>query len=149
MAGLRRALQNHPAETYLPEEGKKPSILVDFDGVINSYKSGWDKHSPGIIKDPPTDGVKDALEHLRKSYILIVFSTRAETEEGKAAIDKYLKEHGLRDYFLCITHRKLPSKFIIDDRAISFKGDWQEVIQNIENYQHWHNKEVACQNRDK
>ena len=36
--------------------GKK-TVVFDFDGVIHSYKSGW-QGSATIIPDPPVPGIK-------------------------------------------------------------------------------------------
>ena len=42
----------------------KKIVVMDFDGVIHSYKSGW----KGVteIPDPPVEGVKEFIEELRK-----------------------------------------------------------------------------------
>ena len=39
------------------------TVLFDFDGVINSYKSGWEGY--GIISDPPVEGIKEAIDEIR------------------------------------------------------------------------------------
>jgi len=35
----------------------KPILLIDFDGVIHSYTSGW--QGAGVISDPPVEGAFD------------------------------------------------------------------------------------------
>ena len=34
----------------------KRTIIVDFDGVINSYISGWNDDGPLALPDPPVEG---------------------------------------------------------------------------------------------
>ncbi|MEK8018006.1 MAG: AAA family ATPase [Candidatus Parabeggiatoa sp.] len=104
----------------------KPTILVDFDGVINSYRSGWQKNE-AYLPDLPVLGAQAALSLLSQQYKVVVFSTRARTEAGKQAIESYLKKYGI--YFDQITNRKLPAVMSIDDRAIRFRN-WQQALKD-------------------
>lgn len=58
----------------------KQTVVFDFDGVIHSYISGWQ----GIttIPDPPVPGIAEAIQNIRKHYVVAVVSTRCSTPEG-------------------------------------------------------------------
>lgn len=100
----------------------KPTILVDFDGVIHQYSRGW---ADGTAYDPPMSGAKEALEALEeKGYQVIIFSSR-DWED----IEDWLKEHDFPDY--PITDVKEPAVAIIDDRAIRFH-DWAQTRKDVE-----------------
>ena len=42
------------------------SVILDFDGVIHSYASGW--QGTTVIHDPPVDGMREAIAEIRKEY---------------------------------------------------------------------------------
>lgn len=45
----------------------QPRIVFDFDGVINSYKSGWT--GVDVIPDEPVKGIKKVLDNLKEKRI--------------------------------------------------------------------------------
>ena len=104
----------------------KPTILVDFDGVIHSYTSGW----KGIdqIPDEPVEG---ALEWLRElvdtdKFIVCIYSSRSKEAAGRIAMAEWIahwqgiKELPLTEYWMPETK---PAAFLtLDDRCIQFRG---------------------------
>ncbi|MDC3414536.1 hypothetical protein NC797_16665 [Aquibacillus sp. 3ASR75-11] len=40
----------------------KRTIVFDFDGVINSYRSGW--KGAEVLPDPPVSSMKETIEEL-------------------------------------------------------------------------------------
>jgi len=120
----------------MPKKSRKPNLVVDFDGTIQTYASGW--QGPDNIPDPPTKDVKKALDILKNSFRIIIFSVRAETEEGAKGIEAYMEKHNL--YYDKIQITK-PIGLIIDDNCIRFEGDWSKTLQQIADFQHWQKKE--------
>ena len=102
----------------------KQSIMVDFDGVLNDYQY-YDKHNLPKIKD----GAKEFVEELSKNYVLVIFTTREKNQTKK-----WLKENGLDKYFEDITSVKYPATIYLDDRAIQFRGDFNETLKDIKNF---------------
>ena len=100
---------------------------MDFDGVVHSYSSGWCGEE--VIPDPPVHGTKEAIARLRKTYKVVVHSTRCRTEEGRKAIAAWLKKHSIEVDEVC--EHKPPAMVYVDDRAVRFRGDWDEVIVAI------------------
>lgn len=121
----------------------KFTLAVDFDGTLNSYESGF--ISPSEIPDPPVKGAKEALDLLSKHFDIVIFSVRAETKEGKKAIEDYMEKHKLP--FREVTDRK-PSGLIIDDNCLTFKGSWPKMVKEIASFTHWKdNKNVTKNNK--
>ena len=103
------------------------TVCLDFDGVIHSYLSGW--QGAEHIPDPPIHGVRDAIAHLRKRYRVVVHSARASTDQGIAAIARWLERHNIEVDEICSA--KPPAFVYVDDRGIPFNGNWQDTIMAI------------------
>ena len=108
--------------------GRFRKILVDFDGVVHGYESGWQ----GVenIPDPPVPGVKEAIAKIREEHQVYILSTRGVEDIGVAAIQKYLDLHGIE--VDGIAKEKISASLLIDDRALRFNGDWNEVLEFLE-----------------
>ena len=110
------------------EVGKKPRLSIDFDGTVHRYSKRL--HTRDIY-DPPCPGTKEALEILSKDFELVLFTARVNAmPNGKAEIEKWLKEHGLLEYFVEVTDQKLPSVKFIDDDAVVFHS-WEQVLEDL------------------
>lgn len=113
--------------------GFKPTVIFDFDGVINSYKHGW--QGATVISDPPVDGIKKAIDKIRRYYRVVVVSSRCYHPGGIAAIKTWLDKHGIEVDE--VTGEKPPAKVIIDDRAITFDGDANGLLARIRSFKPW------------
>lgn len=121
--------------------GKAKTAAIDFDGVIHGYSAGW---QDGTIYDDPVPGTAQALMKLSDmGYKIYIYSTRTnpiyhkgDNKEQKAAIEAYMEKHGLA-YDRVWTFGKPMADVYIDDRAIPFRGDWDECIGEVENFRPW------------
>jgi len=114
------------------------TVVFDFDGVIHSYKSGWQ----GIdnIPDEPVDGIKDVIDELlEKGYEVVIVSTRCSDPNGMIAMSKWLEKYGIKVSRLCAT--KPPAMVYVDDRAINFDGKCEGLVGKIETFKSWTEKE--------
>jgi vacuolar-type H+-ATPase subunit F/Vma7 len=99
----------------------KPTVLVDFDGVIHRYSMGW---HDGTAYDEPMPAAKEALKAMtERGYEVVIFSTR----EWKQIRD-WLNLYGFN--FYRITNVKIPAVAQIDDRAIRFEN-WPQSIDDL------------------
>ena len=103
-------------------------ILIDFDGVLHSYDSGW--QGPSIIPDPPVHGAIRFLRNLMDDprFLPMIYSSRSGQEGGKTAMRQWLERHGLETADeLQFPTTKPPAFLTIDDRAIRFEGMFPDL----------------------
>ncbi len=106
------------------------TLLVDLDGVLNTYKG--DYKSDYI--PPIREGAREFLEYLNNNeYEVKVFTTR-----NKELAEKWLEENGLKDLILYVTNHKEKCYLMIDDRCVTFKGNYEETIEEVKNFKPWH-----------
>ena len=112
----------------------KPTVVFDFDGVIHSYKSGWQGAS--VIPDPIVPGIIEAIDCLRaRGYRVVVVSTRCASTEGMEAVKNYLAENRITvDDVLA---EKPPALCYVDDRAICFRGNAGKLVGQVESFKTW------------
>jgi len=110
-----------------PKTGQKPILCLDFDGVIHSYKSGW--QGATVIPDPPVPGVFEWMEAALVYFDIHIFSSRSDTAEGRLAIQDYIGRHakGTLASRLIYAESKPHAFLSIDDRAIQFSGRWSDL----------------------
>jgi hypothetical protein len=111
----------------------KPTICIDFDGVINKYSKGWQN---GELYDDVTEGFFEWVETVRDKFRLVIYSSRSKDDAGVIAMGTWLHEQrntwikagGQRDPVqpleIEFAHEKPAAWLTIDDRAVCFRGDW-------------------------
>lgn len=98
-------------------------ILVDFDKTI-ATNSDYPEYKP--LK--PVDGAKKYLDRLVKDgWKITIYTSRPWNDYD--LIEKWLDKWS-------IPHRRIIcgkafGKYIIDDRAIEFRGNWEETFNKI------------------
>lgn len=98
-------------------------IAVDFDGVLNSYASGWT--SADDLPDDPVPGAIEWLEQMTSEFDVVIFTCRALTPGADDAIAQWLTWHGLSPAAfqrLRITAEKPHALIYFDDRAWRCEG---------------------------
>lgn len=96
-------------------------ICIDFDGVINSYKSGFKLGDDTYIPDPPVEGAKEFLEECIKYFSEVyILSSRCQTLSGMIAMREWMRKYDLPD--LPISYVKYPAEVYVDDRGYRFNG---------------------------
>lgn len=97
-------------------------VMLDFDGVLHSYLSGYDP----VPSDPPVEGAQGFCRWLIvMGFRPVVFTTRGDTEEGRAAVKAYLAEHGFPE--MPVTNLKFKAMIYVDDRGYRFTGDFSDL----------------------
>jgi hypothetical protein len=131
---IDRILTTRPATPSLLEPlgiTRHPrTVCLDFDGVLHSYRSGW--RGVEIIPDPPIHGTREAIIRLRQQYRVVIYSARCRTKEGRLAVENWLRAHDIHVDDVC--DYKPPALVYVDDRAICFRGDWEQVISDIQQF---------------
>ena len=107
----------------------KKTILVDLDGVLNTYTGNYIENYIPPIKD----GAKEFLENLSEKYSVNIFTTRKPS-----IVLKWAKKNKINHLIKDITNTKKPSYIQIDDRCIKFEGNYNKLIEDIENFKVWY-----------
>lgn len=136
----------------------KPILCLDFDGVLHSYKSGWVEHD--FIPDPPVPGAMQFLAEAIKHFDVKIFSSRSahKYEGGRRAMITWVKywarkellneepdwvANSVINYFChkleAWPDEKPPAFLTIDDRAITFTGEWPS-IESLQAFKPWNKK---------
>ena len=117
---------------------RKPILCIDFDGVIHSYDRGWRN---GAIYGDVTPGFFEWAEKARNHFRLVIFSSRSSTPHGRDAMLSWLKSKlaatidqgadldislGYKGSDFEIAHEKPPAFLTIDDRGLTFTGNWSD-----------------------
>lgn len=135
----------------------KPTLCLDFDGVIHSYTSGW--QGVDVIPDPPVideHGVS-AIEKLYEyieHFDVCVYSSRSASKQGVEAMQAWLSKWDDAYWasrpdqprprtilIFCIRFPVTkPAAFVgIDDRVITFNGAFPDV-ETLRNFKPWNKR---------
>ena len=105
------------------EGDQRPVVCVDLDGVLNTFDT-W--HSPEYFH-PVRPGAADFLRRLNEEgYRVVVFTVR-----WYEWVERWLEENGIRQYVDEVTNRKCPAQVYLDDRAVCFRGDFEQAYRQI------------------
>ena len=107
----------------------KKTILLDLDGVLNTYTGNYDENFIPPIKD----GAHEFVEKLSQNFDVKIFTTR-----NKLLASKWVIENKLDEFVSDVTDFKSPAYLTIDDRCLNFKGDFDKTFEQIENFSVWY-----------
>lgn len=113
-----------------------PILCLDFDGVIHDYRRGW---QDGEIYGDLTPGFWEWAVEAQKYFQLVVYSSRSKDKNGELDMTRWLIDQGWPDVIkLTFAHEKPPAFLTIDDRALTFKGNWADFDpQGLRDFKPW------------
>tara|TARA_R100000697_G_scaffold93766_1_gene105656 strand:+ start:522 stop:1502 length:981 start_codon:yes stop_codon:yes gene_type:complete len=116
-------------------ENERSNLAIDFDGVIHNFDKGW---YDGTCYGDPIEGSLEAIKTLSEKYNIIIFSSKAlpdrplvDGKTGKQLIIEWLEKYNILEYVDEITYFKPRAEYYIDDKGISFKNNWKEILKQI------------------
>lgn len=99
----------------------KPTVCVDFDGVLNNYT-----HYENDLSTP-RKGCKEFLETLSKTHRVVILTAR-----NFAKVLNWLQEYDLSKYVVDVTNIKPQATAYIVGGAIPFDGDYEGTLAKLE-----------------
>lgn len=129
----------------------KKTLLVDFDGVVHSYESGWVEAD--FVPDPPVAGAMEFLHGAIKKFDVKIYSSRSSHAGGTKAMKTWLQYWAKKqlpeaeaDVVVSWTEAvgsfptDKPAAFLtIDDRCVCFDGQWPDLDVLLE-FKPWNKK---------
>jgi hypothetical protein len=125
----------------------KPILCLDFDGVCSDYSSGW--QGANVCNDEPVPGLFEFLSEAMKYFEVHIHSSRSHQPGGIDAMvrwfhDYYMKWHRETGRSFLLMEVKFPvykppATITIDDRAITFTGQWP-TIETLKGFKPWNKK---------
>ena len=119
----------------------KPILVLDFDGVVHQYKTGW--VDARVIQDPVTDGFFDWAQMAGRHFDLQIYSSRSSEPGGIDAMAAWLLEQRAKSGRLFSREIGFPTTkpaafLTIDDRALNFTGNWSDFpMHELLNFKPW------------
>jgi histidinol phosphatase-like enzyme len=109
--------------------GQTKTVAVDFDGTLVVEKDGY-VH--------PVRGAAESMQKLKASgYRLVIYTCRTGIahDNGRLSeeldfINRCLNQFNI-PFDEIYTGRKLVADIYIDDRCVSFSGNWQESVNKV------------------
>jgi hypothetical protein len=130
---------------------KKKTLVLDFDGVINSYSSGWTRADD--FPDPPTPTAFSSIAIYCKHFTVFIHSSRLSHQDHPERVMRGMKDwlvkHGFTgmivegfpelhvkyaDVTVFLIAEKPPAFLTIDDRVFLFKGEFpspEEILEFV------------------
>ena len=110
-------------------QAKKKKILLDLDGVLNTYTGNYNANYIPPIKD----GAVEFLQRLSHNFEIKIFTVR-----DIELAEKWVKENNIQLYISGVTNTKEPAWLIADDRCVCFNGCYDKLLADIANFKVWH-----------
>lgn len=140
-------------------ENGNPIVLVDFDGVIHSCKSGW--KGIDVIPDEPVDGainwlmqhlpIPEAISAMGPEYKgpeVQIYSARSRERKGIKAMQDWLVKNSLpacyiTDDILKFPTQKPPAFLTLDDRVWCFDGRFPTADEMMA-FRPWYKRDIGA-----
>ncbi len=131
----------------MPQE---KTVCVDLDGTIIHYEEWKGEDHFGS----PICGAKEAIEAMKAwGWKIIIFTTRGDSEK----IANFLKSSNIpfdeinsnQDQPKNAKGGKVLADIYIDDRAITFDGDWKKILSKAQEFVPWEIKKKEESDQEK
>lgn len=134
--GIESEIETHNQEVPPGMEGQLDNLAIDFDGVVHTFDKGW---HDGTCYGEPIEGSLEAIKALSEDWNIIIFSAKVRPDRplvngmtGYELVDEWLQKHDVREYVSEITHEKPRAKHYIDDKAIEFTNNWEQIRERLQ-----------------
>ena len=98
----------------------KRTLLLDFDGVLHSYTSGW--KGATVVSDPPVPGALEFLSKAVKGFDVCIYSSRSHQWGGIRAMKDWLVKSYIE---AAVPYDDCPEWLRDDIAAKAFADPWE------------------------
>jgi len=98
----------------------KPTLALDFDGVLHWYRNGW--KGALVIDDEPVPGAVESVKEYLEHFAITIFSGRCHYPGGIAAMKDWMRRHGFPVDEISFSTTKPCALVTLDDRVARFDG---------------------------
>ena len=127
---------------YQKIAGKKArhgeTVAVDFDGVLNSYKTSVGLDKQYLLPDPPVPGALEWINEIVQHFNVVVFTCRVNFSGGKEAVERWLERYGFPP--LPVTGEKPIAHLYVDDRGFAFDNTGYPSVDFIKAFKPWNRR---------
>lgn len=126
---------------------RSKTLVLDFDGVLHSYESGWKWID--VIPDGPVPGAVDFLVRSVEEFSVAIYSARSSEAAGREAMAEAINlwifnERGIETADHVMSRLQFPEHkpagFVaIDDRALTFTGVFPP-LEEIHAFKPWNKR---------
>jgi hypothetical protein len=116
-------------------ENQLNNLAIDFDGVVHTFDKGW---YDGTCYGEPVEGALVAIKELSEKYNIIIFTAKVRPDRplvngktGYELVDEWLGKYDVKQYIDEITYEKPRAEYYVDDKAIEFTNNWNEVKDRL------------------
>lgn len=110
-------------------------MCVDWNGVLDTYTG----YQNGKIY-PPREGARNFLKRLTEAGFRVVILSSVD----KAIVMSWLAKHELLVYVDEVTNKKVAAIVYLDDRGITFTGDFGLAFEQIIKFKaHWETDDIV------
>lgn len=88
-----------------PTRKYRPTLCLDFDGVLHWYRNGW--KGADIIDDEPVPGAVDFVQSAQAYFTIVIYSSRSSHPGGIEAMRVWMEKTVSRKLNLPPKNQKL------------------------------------------
>lgn len=118
------------------------TLMIDFDGVLSHYDGNFRE---GQLGEPNPGALEAVKTYIENGFSVVVHTTRARDKAGHDRVRYWLADHGFDALvvpnYIKVTAFKVPAVAYLDDRAITFKGEWP-AASDLEKFKPYWETEV-------
>lgn len=130
-------------------------LALDFDGVVNSYTSGWIKENPMHLPDPAVPGAFRFIQLAQQHFDVVIHTSRLRYDGAENALKDWFCREMMNEGWnedevlrllgqLQFSVEKPPAHVTLDDRAIQFNGVFPKLDEIID-FKPWNKRNTLIE----
>jgi hypothetical protein len=131
-----KKLQERVLKTAHPDWTiSEKTVAIDFDGVINQYRTSIGATEQNMTPDPPVEGAREFMWEAVKYFNVVIFTGRHASPGGLDAVRAWLQDWDFPE--VEVTGIKPHARIYIDDRGYHFTGKNWPSMEFLMTFKPW------------